>query len=51
MQAGSELLSDANTNTALVEKVFVPDGTSVIPQGDDIALVKLQTPLRLSGGQ
>ncbi|XP_059575862.1 transmembrane protease serine 4 isoform X3 [Alligator mississippiensis] len=49
VQAGSELLSDANTNTALVEKVFVPDGTSVIPQGDDIALVKLQTPLRLSG--
>uniref|UniRef100_A0A7M4DVH0 Transmembrane serine protease 4 n=1 Tax=Crocodylus porosus TaxID=8502 RepID=A0A7M4DVH0_CROPO len=51
VQAGSELLSsaNANTDTALVEKVFVPDGTSVIPQGDDIALVKLQTPLRLSG--
>ncbi|NXY92714.1 TMPS4 protease, partial [Alcedo cyanopectus] len=46
VKAGSSLLS--GTATLAVEKVFLAEATSTSPRDNDIALVKLQSPLRVS---
>uniref|UniRef100_A0A8C9FDS8 TMPS4 protease n=1 Tax=Pavo cristatus TaxID=9049 RepID=A0A8C9FDS8_PAVCR len=47
VKAGSDVLSGPATLT--VEKVFVAEGTPTSPNNNDIALVKLEIPLRMSG--
>lgn len=47
VKAGSHVLSGPATLT--VEKVFLAEGTPTSPNNNDIALVKLQIPLRISG--
>lgn len=47
VKAGSNLLS--GTTTLAVEKVFLAEATPASPKDNDIALVKLQSPLRVSG--
>jgi len=47
VKAGSNLLS--GTATLAVEKVFLAAVTPASPRDNDIALVKLQSPLRVSG--
>uniref|UniRef100_A0A663E4K1 Transmembrane serine protease 4 n=1 Tax=Aquila chrysaetos chrysaetos TaxID=223781 RepID=A0A663E4K1_AQUCH len=47
VKAGSDLLS--GTTTLPVEKVFLAKVTPASPKDNDIALVKLQSPLRVSG--
>ena len=47
VKAGSNLLS--GTATLPVEKVFLAEVTPASPKDNDIALVKLQSPLRVSG--
>ena len=47
VKAGSHLLS--GTITLAVEKVFLAEVTPASPKDNDIALVKLQPPLYLSG--
>uniref|UniRef100_A0A8C2THD4 Transmembrane serine protease 4 n=1 Tax=Coturnix japonica TaxID=93934 RepID=A0A8C2THD4_COTJA len=47
VKAGSDVLS--GPATLAIEKVFLPEGTSTSPSNDDIALVKLQVPLHMSG--
>ncbi|NWH71368.1 TMPS4 protease, partial [Piaya cayana] len=46
VKAGSDLLS--GTGTLAVEKVFLADVTPASPKDNDIALVKLRSPLRIS---
>uniref|UniRef100_A0A8D0EJ15 Transmembrane serine protease 4 n=1 Tax=Strix occidentalis caurina TaxID=311401 RepID=A0A8D0EJ15_STROC len=47
VMAGSDLLS--GTATLAVEKVFLAEVTPASPKDNDIALVKLRSPLRVSG--
>ncbi|KFP30307.1 Transmembrane protease serine 4, partial [Colius striatus] len=47
VKTSSNLLS--GTATLAVEKVFLAEVTATSPRDDDIALVKLRTPLRVSG--
>ncbi|XP_039351989.1 transmembrane protease serine 4 isoform X3 [Mauremys reevesii] len=47
VKAGSEILS--NFNTIPVEKIFITDSNSMFPKDNDIALVKLTSPLSISG--
>lgn len=47
VKAGSDLLS--GTITLPVEKVFLAEATPASPKDNDIALVKLQSPLHVSG--
>lgn len=47
VKAGSNLLS--GTATLPVEKVFLAEVMPASPKDNDIALVKLQSPLRVSG--
>lgn len=47
VKAGSDLLS--GTATLAVEKVFLAKVMPASPKDNDIALVKLQSPLRVSG--
>lgn len=48
VKAGSDLLS--GSVTLAVEKVFLAEVTPPSPKDNDIALVKLQSPLQVSGG-
>lgn len=47
VKAGSNLLS--GTSTLAVEKVFLAGEMPTSPKDNDIALVKLQSPLHVSG--
>lgn len=47
VKAGSNLLS--SSSTLAVEKVFLAEVTPASPKDNDIALVKLRAPLRVSG--
>ena len=47
VKAGSDLLS--GTATLAVEKVFLAKVTPASPKDNDIALVKLRSPLHVSG--
>uniref|UniRef100_A0A452H128 Peptidase S1 domain-containing protein n=1 Tax=Gopherus agassizii TaxID=38772 RepID=A0A452H128_9SAUR len=46
VKAGSEILS--NFNTIPVEKIFITDSSYMFPRDNDIALVKLTSPLSIS---
>uniref|UniRef100_A0A8C3S092 Peptidase S1 domain-containing protein n=1 Tax=Chelydra serpentina TaxID=8475 RepID=A0A8C3S092_CHESE len=46
VKAGSEILS--NANTVPVEKIFLADSNYMFPKDNDIALVKLTSPLSIS---
>ncbi|XP_067419106.1 transmembrane protease serine 4 [Emydura macquarii macquarii] len=47
VKAGTEILS--NVNTLAVEKIFIIDVNYMFPKDNDIALVKLSSPLNISG--